>query len=299
MQKTLTINFATLAFIMLFFTETSYYLLILQTGIIEYFHSNISKIWMIPIGGVIGIIVISKVNYRSLVVSMALFTQIICMIYYPYFNGYILFTLGILSGLVAPYLIYQLTNVSQLLVILGLSYLMGTFAIHIPAEDRGVLAITLSLIAFLSSFFVIPVKKKKTKQVAIKTYISIFMWLVLDATLFETLSRSSSAIWGKEEFTLTIAIFHIVGLLIGYKLISFKHNNIVVFTLFIISYLSFAFNLLYLLAIVYPIVISYYNVIILKHFMQLSFEHLTLVSLSLWMSAGIGLFIALFLHNFI
>ena len=293
------ISFATFAFITLFFTETSYYLLILQTGIIDYFHSDMSKIWMIPVGGVLGILTMAKLNSRAVVVSIALFFQTLLMFFYPTFNGFMLFALGFLSGLIAPYLIFQLRSLTQIVVILGLAYFLGTFAIHILPENRGALAIILSIVALFSSYFVVPITQKETKNIALKTYLGIFVWLVLDATLFETLSRSSVGIWKHEEFTVMIALFHMVGLYIGYKLISFKHNNIAILTLFALSYLFFAFNLSYLLAIVYPIVISYYNVIILKHFMQLSFEHLTLVSLSLWMSAGIGLSMALIFHNLI
>jgi len=293
------ISFATLAFIILFFTETSYYLLILQTGIVDYFHSDMSKIWMIPVGGVLGILSIAKIQHRSVVVSIALFFQTLLMFFYPSFNGLMLFALGFLSGLVAPYLIYQLKSLRYVVVILGLSYLLGTLAISIAPENRGDLAIVLSIAALFSSYFTVPVLQKEHKKVALKTYGTIFSWLVLDATLFEVLSRSESAIWGNSEFTLSIAFFHLLGLYLGYKLSDFKRNNLIILTLFACSYFLFALNLSYLLAIVYPIVISYYNVIILKKFMTLSFEELTLVSLSLWMSAGIGLSIALIFHNLI
>jgi hypothetical protein len=295
----LNLNFNTLAFLILFFTETSYYLLILQTGIVDYFHSDMSQLWMIPVGGVMGILTMAKLSHRSIVVSVSLLFQTLLMLFYPSFNGFMLFALGFLSGLIAPYLIYQLKSVHHILIVLGLSYILGTFAIHIPPENRGVLAICLSIVALFSSYFIAPVTEKKIKRLVLKSYLVIFVWLVLDATLFETLSRSTVGIWKNEAFTTIIATFHIVGLYVGYKLINFKYNNRVILALFAISYLLFAFNLSYLLAIVYPIVISYYNVIILKHFMSLSFEHLTLVSLSLWMSAGIGLSIALLVHHLI
>ncbi len=292
------ISFATLAFILLFFTETSYYLLILQTGIVDYFHSDITQIWVIPLGGVLGILAIATIQKRSMVVSLALAFQTLLMFFYPHFNSYMLFILGFLSGLVAPYLIFQLRSLNEIVVILALAYLLGTFAISIAPEQRGELAIVLSLVALFASYFVVPISKKG-QEVVLKPYLSIFLWLVLDATLFETLARSSEPIWANEHFTLLIALSHLVGLLVGYLFVEYKENNRLILMLFALSYLLFWFNQLYLLAIVYPIVISYYNVIILKRFMTLSFEHLTLVSLSLWVSSGMGLFLALIFHHLI
>jgi len=67
-----TVNLSFIALIILFFTETSYYLLILQTGIVEYYHSNLAQIWMIPVDGVLGILTIAILKYRQHIVSMAL-----------------------------------------------------------------------------------------------------------------------------------------------------------------------------------------------------------------------------------
>ncbi len=179
------ISFATLAFVLLFFTETSYYLLILQTGIVDYFHSDITQIWMIPLGGILGILTIVTVQNRSLIVSIALAFQTLLMFLYPHFNGYMLFILGFLSGLVAPYLIFQLQTLNEIVVILALAYLLGTFAINIAPEQRGELAIVLSLVALFASYFVIPISKKDS-EIELKPYFTIFFWLVLDATLFES-----------------------------------------------------------------------------------------------------------------
>ena len=178
-----------------------------------------------------------------------------------------------------------------------MAYLLGTFAVTIPAEQRGLLAIILSMLALFSSYFIIPINQKKRQRTSIKPFIMIFIWLVLDATLFETLARSHHVIWANDTFTFRIALFHLVGLYMGYKLSNYRHNSPIVLTLFFLSYLFFAFNLSSLLVIVYPTVISYYNVLILKRFMTLSFEQLTLVSLSLWMSAGMGLSLALLFHG--
>lgn len=287
-----------LALIILFFAETSYYLLILQTGIVEYYHSNLSQIWMIPVGGVLGISTIATLKYRQQVVSIALVVQTILMLTYPHFDAGMLFILGFSSGLIAPYLIYQLHSLTQVVVALALAYLLSTFAITILPEARGVLAIGLSLMALLALQWVVPQKKSK-KALLNRGYGEVFLWLVLDATLFELLSRSSVAIWKDERFIVLIAFFHLVGLLLAYKFHNSKYNSVTIMGLFILSYLFFSLNMQYPLAIVYPIVISYYNVMVLKRFMNLSFEQLSFASLGLWMSAGMGLFISLYYNNLI
>lgn len=294
--KTMDVSF--LALIILFFAETSYYLLILQTGIVEYYHSNLSQIWMIPVGGVLGISTIATLKYRQQVVSIALVMQTILMLTYPHFDGGMLFILGFSSGLIAPYLIYQLHSLTQVVVALALAYLLSTFAITILPEARGVLAIGLSLMALLALQWVVPQKKSK-KALLNRGYGEVFLWLVLDATLFELLSRSSVAIWKDERFIVLIAFFHLVGLLLAYKFHNSKYNSVTIIGLFILSYLFFNLNMQYPLAIVYPIVISYYNVMVLKRFMNLSFEQLSFASSGLWMSAGMGLFISLYYNNLI
>ena len=291
------IDWALWAFVLLFFSETSYYLLILQTGIVDCFGSNLAKIWMIPVGGVLGILTINRLQARTMVVRIALLLQTLLMFAYPNFSGVALFVLGVLSGLVAPYLIYQLRSLEQVVVALALAYVVGTFGMNILPEHRAFLAIVLSVVALFFSLFFTPFFEKEEQEFELKSYASLFLWLVLDATLFETLSRSSSAIWGNDSFSFTIASFHLLGLFIGYKLSSYKHNNRLILVLFALSYLFFMLHFQSLLAMVYPIVISYYNVIILKRFMTLSFERLTLVSLSLCGSAGIGLSIALLISH--
>jgi len=300
LRKTLikTIDLSFIALIILFFTETSYYLLVLQTGIVEYYHSNLAQIWMIPMGGVLGISTISILKNRHQIVSMALMVQSILMLFYPHFNGGMLFILGFSSGLIAPYLIYQLNSLLQAVVALGLAYLLGTFAITIVPESRGILAMGLSLVALFSFQWVMPQKKSK-KALLNKGYSELFLWLVLDATLFELLSRSSVAIWKDERFVLLIAFFHLVGLLLAYKFHNSKYNSFTIMGLFILSYLFFGLKMQYPLAIVYPIVISYYNVMVLKRFINLSFEQLSLASLGLWISAGMGLFISLYFNHLI
>ena len=287
------------AFIILFFAETSYYLLILQTGIVEYYHTDISQLWMIPVGGVLGILTIVKLKHRFLVVMVALLLQTLFMFFYPIFTPLMLFILGFLSGLVAPYLIYQLKSVEQIVIILGLSYLLGTVAIAISPVDRGTLSVVLSFLATISAYFVKEnVSVKIPHSLTLKTYSEIFIWLALDASLFGILASSDISIWGDTHYMLFIIFFHCFGLYIGYKLYHYQNNSKIILGLFVLSYLFFWLDKPYLIAMVYPVVISYYNVIILRHFMRLSFGQLALASVSLWISAGAGSAVTLIYTQF-
>jgi hypothetical protein len=284
------------AFIILFFSETTYYLLVLQTGIVEYFHSNLSQIWTIPLGGIIGISLIATLKNRYNIVLLSLIAQTLLMFLYPRYNIVTLFVLGLLSGLVAPYLIYHIKNLYQIAFALGLSYVSGTFGILMPAGERGYMAVILSITALISFLFIDEIRyKRKTKTVSYNTLLKIFIWLTLDATLFEMLSRSSVGIWRSEDFVYIIALSHIVGLVLALIFHKKRYSDIFIMSLFLLSYSFFMLGMQYPLSIVYPIVISYYNVIVLKNFMQLPFNRLVLASFGLWVSAGIGLFVSLIL----
>ena len=151
-----------IALIVLFFTETSYYLLILQTGVVELYNSDITQIWITPLCGILGMLSAFKLQYRYTLIIMALIVQTILMFFYPQFHIYSLAILGFSSGVIAPYLIYQLRSITQVIIGLGLAYTFSTFAITIPAINRGTLAIALSLIALISIFFIdtTPIKKE-------------------------------------------------------------------------------------------------------------------------------------------
>ena len=279
----------------MFFAETTYYLLILQTGIVEFYNSDMGSLWTIPIGGVLGILLTSKLkNYQHKILSISLFLQIILISFYPDFNLIYLFFLGLLSGLIAPILIYQIKNFKTVFIVLSLSYVVGTFGVMIPAEDRLFMALVLSVLAFLSSLFIDVINKKPdTKRMDVSGFMIIFLWLLLDSTLFESLARDILTIWKNSNFVWIIASSHLAGLALAYKLHNHKSVNFLIIGLFVLSYLFYALEQQYLLAVVYPIVISFYNVIILKRFIQLPFLWLCFGAIGLWVSAGIGLFTAI------
>jgi hypothetical protein len=291
------IPFYSYGFLLLFIVEFTYYLLILQTGIVEYHHSNMAELWMVPAGGIIGIISSIWIYKQSTwVMPLALFIQLIISFHYAYATSIELFILGYISGLTAPILIYNITRLWLAVVGLAFSYTLGTLLFPIHASMRTDVALSLSILALISSLFINFKKSKNTKNNHLTLYSmgSVFLWLLLDASLFETLSRNSYMhLWGDSHYTLGIIIFHIIGLIIAYRLREWKYTDITLLILFALSYFFYSIEEKVVLSVLYPIVISYYNVIILYKLMKLHYFVLAIMSLSLWGASGLGLFIAL------
>ena len=286
----------TIAFFFLFASEFTYYLLILQTGIVEYHHSVMSEIWMVPVGGVLGIIAsIFLYKERQWLIPLLLFFQLILSLSYASANGLELFLLGLISGLTAPMLIAAIERFWVVVAALALSYTYGTYYFDVPAFQRTDIALFLSLVALAASLFSQMNKiNKSTTYFSFYSAGSIFLWLLLDAALFETLSRDSvMSLWGDSSFTWHIILFHSIGLIIAYKARDWKYNNRLLIALFILTYTLYTLGLQEPLSIVYPFVISYYNVIILRALMRLPYALLAIMALSLWMASGAGLLVAL------
>jgi beta-carotene 15,15'-dioxygenase len=284
------------AFLLLFASEFTFYLLILQTGVVEYHHSIISEIWMVPVGGVLGIMTsILLHEERQWLIPFLLFAQLILVLDYAHADGMELFLLGLISGLTAPMLIARIDRLWLVVLALVLSYAYGTYYFDVPASDRTNIALLLSAVAFAASLF------SKMKKLSIKTnYITfysagnIFFWLLLDAVLFETLSRDSVMhIWGNDTFTWNIILFHMIGLSCAYLARDWKHNSSMLLALFALTFTLYSLGWQWALSIVYPFVISYYNVIILKSLMRLPYVLLAVMALSLWAASGLGLLVAL------
>ena len=286
----------TIAFFFLFASEFTYYLLILQTGIVEYHHSLMSEIWMVPVGGILGIITsIFLFKERQWLIPFLLMLQLLLSINYASANSIELFLLGLISGLTAPMLIARINRFWVVVFALALSYTYGTYYFHVPAFDRTDIALFLSLVALVASFFVqMRESKKHTGTITLYSVGSIFLWLLLDASLFETLSRDSvMSLWGNDTFTWNIILFHVIGLITAYKMRDSKHNNQLLIGLFILTFTLYSLGWQIALSIVYPFVISYYNVIILRALMRLPYVLLAMMALSLWMASGLGLLVGL------
>ncbi len=290
------IPLAEIAFLALFASEFTFYLLILQTGIVEYHHSVMSEIWMVPVGGIMGIIIsVFLYKDREWFIPLLLFIQLLLSFNYADSSGFELFGFGLISGLTAPMLIARVNHFWVVVVALGLSYSYGTYYFDVVASDRGGIALFLSAVALLSSLFAqMKEKKEKIEFISMFSVGSIFLWLLLDASLFETLSRDSMMrLWGDEAFTYNIIIFHIIGLIVAYKARDSKYNDIALLSLFVVAYTLYSFEWQFGLSVVYPFVISYYNVIILRALVNLPYALLAVMALSLWGASGLGLLVAL------
>jgi hypothetical protein len=261
----------------------------------------ISEIWMVPAGGMIGIISsVFLVKERHWLIPFLLLAQLLLSFDYAVANGFELLLLGIISGLTAPMLIARIEKLWVVVISLALSYTFGTYVFDIAAIDRTDMALLLSLVALSASLFSkMHWNKHKEGVLSLYSMGNVFLWLLLDAALFETLSRDTvMQLWGDESFTWTIILFHTIGLMVAFGLRNSKHNDKVLLGLFLVTYMTYASASQTALSIVYPFVISYYNVIILRKLITLSSVNLAVVSLSLWGASGLGLMIGLS-HTFL
>lgn len=285
--------------ILIFFiaSELCYYLLIAQTGVVEYFSSNLFLIAPLPIGGIIGSLLVSyiKIDFKNKI-SLFLTIQLIMSCLYPNFNMLTLFILGFAVGSLAPLIINEIkkTTLLELGLALSVSYVTGTLLFNYEVEARGIIAITLTTITLIASRF-LPTNepiKKSNQEFAL---LMMVLWVFLDSALFESLSRDITiSIW-RDGFTFQIALFHIIGV---FSALFFKieknQKSLFILTLFAASYLFYFLREGFILSIVYPFVISYYNVVILQTIAKKDFKTITFYMIAIgWMASGAGLFVAI------
>ena len=285
--------------ILIFFiaSELCYYLLIAQTGVVEYFSSNLFLIAPLPIGGIIGSLLVSyiKIDFKNKI-SLFLTIQLIMSFLYPNFNMLTLFILGFAVGSLAPLIINEIkkTSLLELGLALSVSYVTGTLLFNYEVEARGIIAITLTTITLLASRF-LPTNepiKKSNQEFAL---LMMVLWVFLDSALFEALSRDITiSIW-RDGFTFQIALFHVIGVFCAlFFKIEKNQKSLLILTLFAASYLFYFLREGFILSIVYPFVISYYNVVILQTIAKKDFKTITFYMIFIgWMASGAGLFVAL------
>jgi len=286
-------NFALIFFIS---AELSYYLLIAQTGIVESFASDIYAIAPLPIGGVVGSIIIYfwKITNEKKI-FLFLTVQLLLSFFYPNFNNLMLFILGISVGALAPLLINELKKATfiDLGFALAISYSVGTALFNYEATQRGEIAIILTLVTIVSTFF-LPEKKIISNNQEYSLFVMV-LWIFLDSSLFETLSRDVNiSIW-RDGYSIEIVIFHIIGVItaLNYK-VEKNQNELIVVTLFALSYLFYFIQEAFILSLIYPFVISYYNVLILKSILQKDLKTISIYMVFIgWTASGLGLFVAL------
>jgi hypothetical protein len=284
--------------------ELSYYLLIVQTGITEHYHSDLVKLFPLFVGGVVGTILSGqpwgKITNPLHKILIALTLQLCLSFLYPNYNPLTLGLLGLSVGMMAPLSIYLFKTEQryELLFGLAIAYTVGTNAFHVFADNRESMAVVFSAVTLGSALVLHRYKVDENVQTRSRSFISylpLMLWILLDSTLFETLSRHEGLmIWS--EKTHIITLFHLLGLLGAYFIrVDEIKQHLIIALLFALSY-----SLSYLewatgLAMIYPFTISYYGVIV---FVTLSKET-SLRKLSClmvfigWIASGLGLAIAL------
>ena len=291
-------------------SEFCYYLLIAQTGIVEVFHSDIQAFFTLPLGGVLGSLLVYRsfgwlnTDQRKIIFFIGL--QALCSLFYPSLNLVVLGVLGISLGMSAPLLI-KLTRgrYSEIAIALGFTYALATALFTYEPILRGNLAIALSLIALVCSFFLhrVPVPFIEQRSLTLYAVVSMAVWAYLDANLFETLSRSVDiSIWREPTWHI-ILVFHLVGMGIAYLFRDAlrEYHSFIIALLFAMSYMLYAAREAILLSMVYPFVISYYNFVIMKrlsNFGNLRFLGIIMVFTG-WIAGGGGLMSALFGYTYI
>ncbi|MDY3199412.1 MAG: hypothetical protein RBQ84_00500 [Arcobacter sp.] len=286
--------------ILIFFiaSELCYYLLIAQTGVVEYFSSNLFLIAPLPIGGIIGSILVSyiKIDNKNKI-SLFLIIQLIMSFIYPNFNFITLFILGFAVGSLAPLIINEVkkTTFLELGLALSLSYVTGTMLFNYDVSQRGFIAIALTTITLIASRFLPSKDEEKEFDTINHSLLIMILWVFLDSALFESLSRDLTiSIW-RDGFSFEIALFHVIGVICA---LSFKieknQKELMILTLFALSYLFYFLREGFILSIIYPFVISYYNVVILQTIRKKDFRTISFYMIFIgWMASGGGLFIAL------
>lgn len=284
--------------------ELSYYLLIIQTGIVAHYHSDLFTLFPMFAGGVLGTVLAGKswgiLNKPIYKIIIALTLQLILSFSYPYYDLVTLGLLGLAVGLMAPLGIYLFKAAQQkeLLFALALAYTIGTYSFTSEIEARAWMAIAITSIALVSAIMLKNYKIDiSTKVISHKfsAYLPLMLWIFLDSNLFETISRHQGLdIWN--QYTFMIIFFHLIGLVVAYFIkISTLKQHIVIAIIFTGSYILSYMELPFLLAILYPFTISYYNVVVFTTLSQeVKLSQLAFIMVFVgWIASGLGLGFAL------
>lgn len=293
-----------LALVLLLGFELSYYLLIVQTGIVAHYNSDLITLFPMFAGGVLGTVLggvtWGKINNPIHKIMIALTLQLLLSFTYPDYNIFTLALLGIAVGLMAPLGIYlfKAKQQKELLLALAIAYTIGTYSFTYEVNDRLWMALLFSLVALVSAVVLRNYRVETDSKVISHSFVSYFplmLWILLDSNLFETLSRDEALdIWSHQ--TSVIIVFHLFGLIAAYFIaVSERKKHLFIFLLFVLSYLMSYLELTLALAVIYPFTISYYNVVVfttLSEEMKLSKLAFMMIFVG-WIASGLGLAIAL------
>ncbi len=282
-------------------SQLLYYLLIAQTGVVGAFDSHIHDLYTLPIGGVIGALASAIWRHHGLKQELCFLFGIQMMIswFYPNYSLGMLLALGFVVGYTTPLLLYIFGSQGKLQLSLGLaiSYAIGTALYTYPFAERDDIAVVLPLISVAALRFahLKPVEYREHLQFPWKLVGVMMLWIFADSALFETLSRSGDMdIWS--EYTLLIITSHLAGVYLAYRYGNglVKHSPIIL-GLFGLSYTLYWLQEPLLLAVIYPIVISYYNVLLFYKLIQMG--NIRTIALSMigvgWMAASAANAVAL------
>jgi hypothetical protein len=284
--------------------ELSYYLLIVQTGITEHYHSDLLKLFPLFVGGVAGTILSGqswgKISNPMHKIFIALSLQLLLSFLYPQYNAFTLGLLGVSVGLMAPLSIYlfKAHQRYELLFGLAIAYTVGTNAFHVFADNRESMAVVFSVITLGSALVLYRYKVDQEAEAHSRSFIAylpLMLWILLDSTLFETLSRHEGLmIWSEKTYTITL--FHLLGLLGAHMIrVNEMKQHMIIALLFIGSYSLSYLEWATALAMIYPFTISYYGVIVFVTLSKVnSLQKLSCLMVFIgWIASGLGLAIAL------
>lgn len=251
-------------------SQLLYYLLIAQTGIVGVFHSRIDELFTLPIGGVLGGLFSAYWRHPSIKMELCFLfgIQMIVSWFYPEYSLGMLLILGFVIGYTTPLLLYVFGSQSsfQLAIGMAMAYAAGSALYTYPFAQRGEIAILLpllSVIALRFSLLKLP-SIENTRQLGIGSIGIMMLWIFADSALFETLSRSGGMdIWS--DYPLLIIAAHLIGVYLAYRYgRELRLRTKEIWGLFVLSYALYWMHQPVLLAIVYPIGISYYNVLLFQ-----------------------------------
>ncbi|KFN40541.1 MAG: hypothetical protein JU82_02250 [Sulfuricurvum sp. MLSB] len=270
-------------------SQMLYYLLIAQTGVVGAFDSHIHDLFTLPIGGVIGALLSAYWRHREIRQELYFLfgAQIIISWLYPNYSLGMLLALGFVVGYTTPLMLYVFGSQGkvQLAIGLGISYALGTAFYSYPFAERDIIAVILPLISVVALRFARlgTVPRPEVREFDWQSVAVMMLWIFADSALFETLSRSGDMdIWS--EYTLLIVTSHLFGVFLAYR---YGHELLsqtrVIWLLFTVSYLLYWVKEPIFLSVAYPIVISYYNVLLFQKLIGM--RDVRLIALSM---VGVG-----------
>lgn len=277
-------------------SQLLYYLLIAQTGVVGVFDSHIHDLYTLPIGGIIGSVVSAYWRHHRIRLELYILFGIQVMVswVYPDYSLGMLLLLGFVVGFTTPLLLYvfRSQSTSQLALGLAISYAVGTALYTYPFLERGDIAIVLPLLSVSALYFSHLKYQYESESISFHWEILAVMmlWIFADSALFETLSRSGEMdIW--RTYPLIIIPAHLLGVFLAYRYGGeLMRQTQTILGLFILSYALYWLKEPILLSVVYPVVISYYNVLLFQALIRLA--DIRLIALSMvgvgWIASSIA-----------